>query len=166
MADTSGTMACTIAVKLHRRNLEQVKETPEPRAEDRSTIFAMGTRASRDSSRSKRGEREREKKRQREITCTHVRRRYRPPSASSVLGLFSYFHVKRLFGLGHRGLLPRAWTGPVIKFICRCRSVGRNRTTTAPASYVFRLTNRWHAMKDLFLVSRIYKLKRYFQSGE
>lgn len=29
-------MACTIAVKLHRRNLEQVKETPEERIVPRS----------------------------------------------------------------------------------------------------------------------------------
>lgn len=108
MADTSGTMACTIAVKLHRRNLEQVKETPEPRGEDRSLQWARVHREI---------EAEREGGREREITCTHVRRRYRPPSASSVLELFSYFHVKRLFGLGHRGLLPGAWTGPVIKFI-------------------------------------------------
>ena len=130
------------------------RDTWASREEDRSTIFAIGTRArwiaAGETHREREREKERETEREKSYTCTHAGdTAYR--SASSVLELFSYFHVKWLFGSGHRGLLPRAWTGPVIKFISyRCWSVAVRRQSTAcllPTSPDFSSTWLWRIIR-------------------
>lgn len=108
-------MACTIAVKLHCWNLEQVKETPEPREkEDRSTIFAIGARAHVGSPPVKHGEREKEREKEKGDlirTCTHAGDI--PPTGPlpSFLGIIFILSRKVIVWLGPPGSAPSSMNG-------------------------------------------------------
>ena len=103
MADTSGTMACTIAVKLHRRNLEQVKETPEPRREDRSLQWARVHREI---------EAEREREGERERDYVHTRKEEIPPTVRFLCpGIIFILSRKAIVWLGPPGSAPWSMNG-------------------------------------------------------